>query len=230
LAPARFRSGGRTSGWPGAILRTSISGRRDTQSLFEEIVQARVLSDPTTRSVYDRQGGQASARQESSPAAFPRGGGGRRRHVAIELSFAQSARVVWRRMFPSSALVSLRGLRGDGRAAPERRRRPCQHCEAPARCGATRGPVTARPVPPVAGRTSAVSEACPEAAARGLCKRANVPVVISRRTWTPAPRCVCPARGNAGPSGSRGDLVVIVRVHEDAALRARATTSIRSPW
>ena len=66
---------------------------RDTQSLFEEIVQAyRVLSDPTARSVYDRQGGRESSRPERPSAGeSPAGRRGDDATVAIELAFAQSA-------------------------------------------------------------------------------------------------------------------------------------------
>lgn len=65
---------------------------RDAHALFEEIVEAyRILSDPTARTVYDRQGG----RPGGGPRVAPRSGhtSGRRGddvHVPVELSFQQA--------------------------------------------------------------------------------------------------------------------------------------------
>src|SRR6266496_363724 len=116
----------------------------DTQSLFEEVVQAyRVLSDPTTRSVYDRQGGQAPARQEPSPAGVSAAGRrGDDATVAVELSFAQSAtgmaaNVPVERLSPCEACAATGGRVG---ALPT----PCQHCGGTGSVWRARGAVTGK--------------------------------------------------------------------------------------
>jgi molecular chaperone DnaJ len=190
----------------------------DTQSLFEEVVRAyQVLSDPTARSVYDRQGGPASVRQEPSPAGVsPAGRRGDDATVAVELSFAQSATgmaasVPVDRLSPCEACAATGGRAG---ALPT----PCQHCGGTGSVWRDTGSVTAEACPACQGEGQRVSEACPECRGRGVCTgRANVPVIVPAGVDTGAQIRV-PGEGHAGPfGGPRGDLVVIARVHEDAA-------------
>src|SRR5512132_1437306 len=62
---------------------------RDARALFEEIAEAyRILSDPTARSLYDRQGGRPTGRSGSEPSDAARAGRrGGDAHAAVELSF-----------------------------------------------------------------------------------------------------------------------------------------------
>jgi molecular chaperone DnaJ len=191
---------------------------RDTQSLFEEIVKAyRVLSDPTARSIYDRQGGPESLRPERpSAGGAPAGRRGDDATVSVELAFAQSAtgvaaNVPVDRLSPCETCGATGGRAG---AAPT----PCPHCGGTGSVWHDTGAVTAEACPACKGEGRRVSEPCPHCRGRGVCGgRASVPVMIPAGVDTGAQIRV-PGEGHAGPfGGPRGDLVVIVRVHEDAA-------------
>src|SRR5260370_7688492 len=111
---------------------------REARALFEEIAEAyRILSDPTTRTVYDRHGAQPAGR------ARPGTNEGRRGddvHVPVELSFQQAVAgvevdVPVDRLSPCAAC----GATG---AAPGAEPSACSHCG---------GPGTRRPGAPRAG-------------------------------------------------------------------------------
>ena len=191
---------------------------RDTQSLFEEIVQAyRVLSDPTARSVYDRQGGRESSRPERPSAGGPPAGRrGDDATVAIELAFAQSATGLAANVpvERSSACETCAATGARAGATPTL----CQHCGGTGSVWRDTGTVKAEACPACKGEGRRVSEPCPDCRGRGVrVGRASVPVMIPPGVDTGAQIRV-PGEGHAGPfGGPRGDLVVIVRVHEDAA-------------
>jgi molecular chaperone DnaJ len=191
---------------------------RDTQSLFEEIVQAyRVLSDPTARSVYDRQGGPGSSPHEGpSVGEAPAGRRGDDATVAVELAFAQSAtgvaaNVPVERLSPCETCAATGGRAG---AIPT----ACQHCGGTGSVWRDTGAIKAEPCPACKGEGQRVSEPCPDCRGRGVClARASVPAMIPAGVDTGAQIRV-PGEGHAGPfRGPRGDLVLIVRVHEDPA-------------
>ena len=61
---------------------------REARALFEEIAEAyRILSDPTTRTVYDRQGARPAG---SGRAGTTEGRRGDDVHIPVELSFQQA--------------------------------------------------------------------------------------------------------------------------------------------
>lgn len=191
---------------------------RDTQSLFEEIVEAyRVLSDSTARTVYDRQGWQARARQERTPATGLVGGRrGDDAHVAVELSFVQaakgmSAEVPVERLAPCETCAATGGRAG---ARPT----PCDHCGGTGSVWRDAGSPTADMCPACRGAGQRVSEPCPDCRGRGARpERASLSVSMPAGVDTGAQIRV-PGEGHAGPfGGPRGDLVVITRVHEDPA-------------
>lgn len=191
---------------------------RDTQSLFEEVVEAyRVLSDPTARSVYDRQDGGRQTRQDPGrPAAKPgRGRRGDDATVAVELSFAQAAtgmaaEVPVERLSPCEACAATGGLAG---APPT----SCDHCGGTGSVWRDTGAIKAEACPACQGAGQRVSEPCPRCRGRGVCaERTIVPVLIPAGVDTGA-QIRLAGEGHAGPfGGPRGDLVAIMRVHEDA--------------
>lgn len=189
---------------------------RDTQSLFEEIVEAyRVLSDPTTRSVYDRQGSQGQARQGRSPSrGFEAGRRGDDVTVAVELSFVQAATgletvVPVERLSPCESCAASGGRAG---AVPA----VCDHCGGTGSVWRDASAVRAQACPACQGAGQRVSEPCPDCRGRGVrAGRASVSVVIPAGVDTGAQIRV-PGEGHSGPfGGPRGDLVLIIRVHED---------------
>src|ERR1700730_1908580 len=189
---------------------------RYARSLFEEIVEAyRVLSDPSARGVYDRQGGQGRPQPErANPQAASGGRRGDDPPVAGGLSFVQAAA-------GSSADVTVERLAScescggtGGRAnAPASR---CDHCAGVGTVWRREGMLTADPCPACGGIGERVSETCPDCHGRGLRpERATVPVAIPAGVDSGAQIRVA-GQGHAGPwGGPRGDLIVIARVHED---------------
>jgi molecular chaperone DnaJ len=188
---------------------------RDTQSLFEEIVEAyRVLSDPTSRSVYDRQGRQEQPRHERTSRRSESGRRGEDASVTVELSFAQaatgmSAEVLVDRQSPCETCAATGGRAG---AQPT----PCDHCGGTGSVWRDTGAITAGVCPACRGAGQRVSEPCPDCRGRGVrAEKATLPVLIPAGVDTGGQIRV-PGEGHAGPfGGPRGDLVVIARVHED---------------
>jgi len=190
---------------------------RDARSLFEEIVEAyRVLSDPTARGVYDRQGGQSRPQPERShPKGAPGGRRGDDVHVAVELSFVQAAagastEVAVERLAPCGSC----GGTGSRANAPASR---CAHCTGVGTVWRREGTRTAAgPCPACGGTGERVSVPCPDCLGRGLRpERVTIPVAIPAGVDSGAQIRV-PGEGHAGPwRGPRGDLIVVARVQED---------------
>ena len=185
---------------------------RDTQAIFQEIVEAyRVLSDPTARSVYDRQGrgmGQPASRRAEA------GRRGDDATAAVELSFIQAATgfettVAVERLAPCGSCAASGGRAG---ALPT----VCDHCGGTGSVWRDTGTIVAEPCPACRGAGRRVSEPCPDCRGRGIrAERASVPVMIPAGVDTGAQIRVA-GEGHSGPfGGPRGDLVLIMRVHED---------------
>src|SRR6266581_2255232 len=173
---------------------------RDTEALFREIVEAyRVLSDPTTRTVYDRgpaadQRGGKTAR-EAAQAAGRRGGDF---HAPVELSFQQAAAgvaidVTVERLSPCSACAAT-GSRLGASASP------CSHCGGTGAIWTERGTMAAQACPACGGAGERISDPCPECRGRGV------------RPETTAVAVTIPAGVDTGAQ---------VRVHEDVAFTRR---------
>lgn len=191
---------------------------RDAQALFEEIAEAyRVLSDPTARSLYDRE--PAVEERSAGPAdagRLPPGRRGGDLHATVELSLPQAAsgvsvdvRVV--RLSPCRACQATGSRPG---AAPA----PCGHCGGTGSVWTERGTIAAETCPACAGAGQRVSDPCPGCRGRGARPdAASVAIAIPAGVDTGAQLRI-PGEGHAGPfGGPRGDLIVITSVLEDAA-------------
>jgi molecular chaperone DnaJ len=185
---------------------------QSARAVFEEIVQAyRILSDPTARTVYDRQDARVG---RARSAALGGSRGGRRGddlHVPVELSFQQA----------------VTGVEVD---VPVDRLSPCEPCGARgaepgaeptacSRCGGlgTIWRETSREACPACdGAGTRVAEPCSACRGRGVTpRRVHVHVVLPPGMDTGSQLRI-PGEGHAGPfAGPRGDLVVIARVHDD---------------
>ena len=191
---------------------------RDTQALFEEIVAAyRVLSDSTARTVYDRRPvveGRGVAPGRTSPRTVGRPG--EDLHATVELSFQQAASgvatdVKVERLSPCRACQAT-GSRPGASAAL------CRHCGGTGAVWTNRGVIAPETCPACDGAGERMSDPCPDCRGRGACSEtATVAVAIPAGVDTGVQVRV-PGEGHAGPfGGPRGDLMVVTRVHEDAA-------------
>ena len=191
---------------------------RDTEALFEEIVEAyRVLSNPTARTLYDR--GPVVGEGILRPGSASRPMAGRRGeslHVPVELSFQQAASgvatdVVVERLSPCRACQAT-GLRPGAAAAG------CGHCGGTGAVWTDRGAIAPETCPACDGTGERVSDPCSECRGRGARpETATVAVAIPAGVDTGVQLRV-PGEGHAGPfGGPRGDLMVIARVREDTA-------------
>ena len=188
---------------------------RDAQALFEEIAEAyRILSDPTARSVYDRQGVRRADRTGPAPAAAPRSGRrGGDAQVAVELSFAQA----------------VAGVEAD---VPVDRLSPCEACHAtgaavgasPTTCSHCGGLGTvwsessreSAVCPACEGAGTRVAAACVACRGRGVTPGRAVVHVLLPPGMDTGSQIRIPGEGHSGPfAGPRGDLIVIARVHDD---------------
>lgn len=187
---------------------------RDAQALFEEIAEAyRILSDPTARTLYDRQAARPDRPgpdQVGGPRAGRRGGDA---HVPVELSFAQAisgleADVLVDRLSPCEA------CRATG-AAPGVQPIRCSHCGGLGTVW-SEGSRDGETCPACDGAGARVAAACPACRGRGAApSRAAIHVLLPPGMDTGGQLRI-PGEGHAGPfGGPRGDLIVIARVHED---------------
>lgn len=191
---------------------------RDTEALFEEIVEAyRVLSDPTARTVYDR--GPAVEERSARPGRTSTPTVGRRGedlHAPVELSFQQAVSgvavdVTVERLSPCRPCRATGGRPG---AAAAR----CGHCGGTGAVWTDRGAIAPQTCPACDGAGERVSDPCPECRGRGARpETATVAIAIPAGVDTGVQLRV-PGEGHAGPfGGPRGDLMVITRVREDRA-------------
>lgn len=189
---------------------------RDAQALFEEIAEAyRILSDPTARTLYDRQGARPGAgRSGPDPQEGPRTGRpGGDAHVAVELAFAQAIAGVEADV-PVDRLSPCETCRATG-AALGVKPTTCSHCGGLGTVWSERSREGAA-CPVCEGVGTRVAVACAACRGRGATAgRAVVHVVLPPGLDTGS-QIRIPGEGHSGPfGGPRGDLVVIARVHED---------------
>ncbi len=191
---------------------------RDTQALFEEIVEAyRVLSNPTARTLYDR--GPAAGEEILRRSGVSRPTAGRRGenlHVPVELSFQQAAsgiatEVVVERLSPCCACHATGSRPGAGAVR-------CGHCGGTGVVWTDRGAIAQEACPACDGTGERVNDPCPGCRGRGVRpETATVAIAIPAGVDTGVQLRV-PGEGHAGPfGGPRGDLMVITRVLEDTA-------------
>jgi molecular chaperone DnaJ len=184
---------------------------REARALFEEIAEAyRILSDPTARTVYDRHGAQPAGRARADTSEGRRGDDV---HVPVELSFQQAVAgvevdVPVDRLSPCAAC----GATG---AAPGAEPSACSHCGG---LGTVWREASGQGVrcPACDGAGARVSAPCSACRGRGVStSRASIHVLLPPGLDTGAQLRVA-GEGHAGPfGGSRGDLIVVARVHED---------------
>jgi molecular chaperone DnaJ len=195
---------------------------RDTEALFREIVEAyRVLSDPTSRTVYDREPAveETGARTgRGSPPAVGRRG--EDLHAPVELSFQQAAAGVAVDLMVER-LSPCRPCGATG-SRPGASASPCGHCGGTGAIWTDRGAVAHQACPACGGAGERISDPCPECRGRGACpETAAVAVAIPAGVDTGVQLRV-PGEGHAGPfGGPRGDLIVVTRVHEDPTFTRR---------
>ena len=187
----------------------------EARALFDEIAQAyRVLSDPTARSLYDRQESRPSGRTSKVPSGEGRGGRrGDDVNVPAELSFQQAVSGVdvdipVERLSPC-------GPCGASGAAVAAVPIVCSHC---AGLGTvwTEGSREGEPCPACAGAGTRVTDPCATCRGRGVVSSPAVVHVRMAAGLDTGGHVRVPDEGHAGPfGGPRGDLVVAIRVHED---------------
>jgi molecular chaperone DnaJ len=191
---------------------------RDTEALFKEIVTAyRVLNDSTARTVYDRrpvveERGTRSGR--TSPPAVGRRG--EDLHAPVELSFQQAVTGVAADV-KVERLAPCRACQATG-SRPGASADLCGHCGGTGAVWTNRGMKASQTCPACGGAGERVSDPCPECRGRGACSEtATVAVAIPAGVDTGVLLRV-PGEGHSGLfGGPRGDLVIVTRVHEDAA-------------
>lgn len=188
---------------------------RDAQALFEEIAEAyRILSDPTARTVYDRQGTRQARRPRPGSPARPRGGRrGDDAHVPLELSFQQAVSGVEVDV-PIDRLGPCEMCRATG-AAPGAEPIVCSHCGGLGTVW-SEGVPAGETCPACDGAGARVAEPCSACRGRGVAlSREPIHVVLPPGMDTGGQLRIS-GEGHSGPfGGPRGDLIVIARVHED---------------
>ena len=189
---------------------------QNARALFEEIAEAyRVLIDPMARTLYDRQSAPPSP--ASGASAEPSRPGGRRGddlHVPVEVAFLQAVSgletdVAVERLAPCASCAATGAAPG---AVPA----PCGHCAGAGVVWRGRHTLESGPCPACAGAGVRVSDPCPSCHGRGVASsRGVVRVTLPPGVDTGAQFRV-PGAGHAGPfGGPRGDLIIVVRVHDD---------------
>jgi molecular chaperone DnaJ len=189
---------------------------RDAQALFEEIAEAyRILSDPTARSLYDRQDTPpAAGRSGAAPAETSWvGRRGEDAHVAVELSFAQAIAGVEADV-PVDRLSPCESCRATG-AAPGVQPTTCSHCGGLGTVWSERSR-DGEACPACEGAGTRVAVACSACRGRGATAGRAVVHVLLPPGMDTGSQIRIPAEGHSGPfGGRRGDLIVVARVHED---------------
>jgi molecular chaperone DnaJ len=182
------------------------------RAVFEEIVQAyRILSDPTARTVYDRQGAPVAWDRSASTGAAQGGRRGDDLHVPVELSFQQAVAGV-EGSVPVDRLLPCESCGASG-AAPGAEPTPCTHCGG---LGTIWRGTSREACPACDSVGTRVAEPCSACRGRGVAPaRASLHVVLPPGMDTGS-QVRIPGEGHTGPfGGPRGDLVVVTRVHDD---------------
>lgn len=188
---------------------------RDTRALFDEIAHAyRILSDPTARTLYDRQGGAATGRSgEGAVAGSESGRRGSDVHIPMEISFQQA--VSGLEADVRVERLSACDICGATGAAPGATPTMCSHCGG---LGTVWSGVAGRGevCPACDGRAVRVTEPCRACRGRGVRPVRVVVHVTLPPGMDTGGQVRFPGEGHAGPlGGPRGDLIIITRVHED---------------
>jgi molecular chaperone DnaJ len=184
------------------------------RALFDEIAEAyRILSDPTARRLYDRQGARPRGPAGPDPVGPPRGRPGGDAHVPVEVSFAQAASgvevdVAVERLAPCESCRAT----GAATGVPPT---TCSHCGGLGTVWSERSGAAAT-CPACEGVGARVAVACSGCRGRGVApSRAVVHVALPPGMDTGSQLRI-PGEGHAGPfGGPPGDLIVIARVHAD---------------
>ncbi|HSE05367.1 MAG TPA: DnaJ C-terminal domain-containing protein [Methylomirabilota bacterium] len=187
----------------------------DARGLFEEIAEAyRILSDPTARRLYDRQGARRGERPDRDPGPDRRAGRpGADAHVPVELSFTQAAAGVEVDV-AVDRLAPCEPCRATG-AAPGVQPTTCSHCGGLGTVWREAG-YEAETCPACDGAGMRVAAACPACRGRGVAPTRAVIHAALPPGMDTGSQLRIPHEGHAGPfGGPRGDLIVIARVHED---------------
>jgi molecular chaperone DnaJ len=187
----------------------------EAQALFEEIAEAyRILSDPTARTVYDRQGPGQGRRSRAASSAVPRGGRpGDDLHVPLELSFQQAISGV-EVDIPVDRLAPCAACDTTG-AAPGGQPTVCSHCGGLGTVWSEAERV-AEICPACDGNGMRVAEPCSACRGRGVTPTRDIVHVLLPPGLDTGSQLRISGEGHSGPfGGPRGDLIVIARVHED---------------
>lgn len=187
----------------------------EARALFEEIAEAyRILSDPTARRLYDRQGVGRPSR--SGPPSGPTPRAGRRggdAQAVMELSFVQAGTGVEADV-PVDRLTPCESCRATG-AASGVEPTPCTHCGGLGTIWSERSG-EGEACPACEGTGARVAAACPACRGRGVSPARAVVHVLLPPGMDTGSQLRIPGEGHSGPfGGPRGDLLVIARVHED---------------
>ena len=190
---------------------------QDARALFEEIAEAyRVLSDPMARTLYDRASAPPSTSRARASGRGSRSEGrrGDDLHVPVELAFAQaasgfSADVPVTRLSPCGDCGATGTARG---AIPS----ACSECAGTGTIWHGHGILETGPCPDCAGSGVRVSDPCVSCRGRGVAPGRSVIHVLLPAGIDTGAQFRMSGEGHAGPfGGPRGDLVIIVRVHDD---------------
>jgi molecular chaperone DnaJ len=182
--------------------------------LFEEISLAyRVLSDPTARSLYDRERYRPSRPDLTGDDRPTRRGlaRGDPLHAPVELAFEDAVRGVSvtlevQRLSPCKLCTASGARSGAARVR-------CDHCGGTGALWSEPGQSSPEPCQACGGLGERVNDPCPACRGRGIAPcLARVSVLIPPGVDTGAQVRV-PEEGHSGPfGGPRGDLIVITRV------------------
>lgn len=190
---------------------------REAHGLFEEIAEAyRVLSDPTARALFDRQGATAVRRRGGSASEAPRSAGRRGDDlcVPVELAFRQA----FTGIVADLAVARLSPCGGCGATGARQGARPgpCAHCGGTGAVWVDGGVPRAGPCPACEGLGERVADPCPGCRGRGARPAPAVIHVVIPAGMDNGAQLRIAGEGHGGPfGGPRGDLIVITRVHED---------------
>jgi len=189
---------------------------QNARPLFDEIAEAyRVLMNPAARTLYDRQSVVRSRTTRARPE--PEQQGGRRGddlHVPVELSFGQAVSGVEADV-SVDRLSACRSCGATG-TAPGAVPAPCGHCEGSGVVWRGYGTLESGPCPVCGGAGVRISDPCTGCHGRGVAPRRTVVHLTLPPGVDTGAQVRMVGEGHSGPfAGPRGDLIAVVRVHED---------------